>query len=137
MLLNVEWVPFSRGITNDHKAIDYAHENVCDVCLLYAEFVVNGYKPAMGTIDCKFPQRDGSRELHPGTVGVVDGSTKLLIMVNIPVLLYELEIDPDVAKKDPVLSQTLASLASIRCSYQRFVNPAHHYLHSLRFLFNA
>ena len=109
----------------------------CQFQAHYAEFVVNGYKPAMGTIDCKFPQRDGSRELRAGTVGVVGGFTKLLIMVSIPVLLFELEIEPDVAKKDPVLSQTLASLASIRCSYQQFVNPSHHYLHSLRFLFNA
>lgn len=70
--------------------------------------------------------------MRDGSVGVVDGLAKIAILYSIVRFLVELEISEEMLQADPVLSQTMASMIAIRCSYQKFENPAHHYLHSLR-----
>ena len=98
----------------------------------FAEFVAYGYKPAIGTVEVRFPRRDGSRVVAPGSVGISDGQTKILIMVSVIAFLVELEVSAEDAWKDRDLAAVLDSFASVRCSYTEFSNPAHHYLHSLR-----
>lgn len=98
----------------------------------FLEFLRFGYKAGLGSVQCKFPHRDGSRKVKDGTVGVVDGLAKIVILYSIVGFFIELEISPEMVKADPVLSQTMASMMAIRCTYHKFDNPAHHFLHSLR-----
>lgn len=81
----------------------------------------------------KFPFRDGTRTIYPHSVGIVDGFCKVICMLAIVAFCKELELTHD-ELDDPVLSATLASFASINCSYSHFTHPGHHFLHSLRCL---
>ena len=97
----------------------------------FGEFLLRGYKPAMGTIDCKFPFRDSTRAIKDGSVGIVDGFTKVLIMLAIVGFLVELEVNRD-DLNGTRLGESLKSFAAIRCTYQHYDNPSHHFLLSLR-----
>ena len=98
----------------------------------FSEFLAFGYKSSIGTIDVRSPARDGSRQITPGSVGVSDGQTKLLIMAAIILFLEELELTWEDVKKDASLTAALATFTSLRCCYTEFANPSHHFLHSLR-----
>ncbi|CAL1131715.1 unnamed protein product [Cladocopium goreaui] len=97
----------------------------------FGEFLLRGYKPAMGTIDCKFPFRDSTRAIKDGSVGIVDGFTKVLIMLAIVGFLVELEVNRD-DLNGTRLGESLKSFAAIRCTYQHYDNPSHHFLLSLK-----
>ena len=92
---------------------------------------MQGYRPSMGCIECKFPVRDSTRAIPVGSVGFVDGQTKVLIMVGIVLICYHLEFGPK-ELNDPDLAKLLGTFVSIKCSYTHWENPAHHFLHSLR-----
>ena len=94
----------------------------------FSEFLAFGYKSSIGTIDVRFPARDGSRQITPGSVGVSDGQTKLLIMAAIILFLEELELTWEDVKKDASLTAALATFTSLRCCYTEFANPSHHFL---------
>ena len=105
-------------------------------CNHFNEFLYFGYRSAIGTVEVRFPKRDATRALHPGTVGISDGQTKILIMASIIAFIVELELQDHAELKDPasIISKTLASFAAVRCSFTDFENPTHHFLHSLRHL---
>lgn len=42
-------------------------------------------------MECKFPYADSSRNLEDGTVGFIDGQTKVLIMVSMLAMMIDLE----------------------------------------------
>ena len=96
----------------------------------FAEFARFGYKPHLGAIECKFPYKDGSRQILPHSVGICDGFCKLLCMLGVIAFVKELELTEE-ELKDPTLSGTLKSFRSISCSYSHFTNPGHHFLYSL------
>ena len=100
----------------------------------FAEFLRYGYKPQLGAIEVKFPWRDReSRAIGDHLVGIVDGQTKIIIMLSILSFCKELELN-DRDLEHPTLSKTLKSFASISCSYSHFNHPGHHFLYSLRHL---
>ena len=105
-------------------------------CNHFNEFLYFGYRTAIGTVEVRFPKRDATRALHPGTVGISDGQTKILIMAAIVAFVVELELQDHAELKDAtsIISKTLASFAAVRCSFTDFENPTHHFLHSLRYL---
>ena len=104
-------------------------------CNHFNEFLYFGYRTAIGTVEVRFPKRDATRALHPGTVGISDGQTKILIMAAIVAFVVELELQDHEELKDAtsIISKTLASFAAVRCSFTDFENPTH-FLHSLRYL---
>lgn len=77
----------------------------------------------------KYPYADSTRAIDDYSVGTVDGQTKVLIMYSIIAICYELDI-----KELGALADTLRSFRYIRCGYQHFDEPSHHFLHSLSFL---
>lgn len=97
----------------------------------FREFVEHGYKPSLGTVLIKFPGRDGTRSIPSGSVGLVDGFTKVLLMLSIICFLEELEASEAALEE---MSSTLASFADIRCSYEHHENPSLFFLQSLRLL---
>lgn len=102
----------------------------------FNEFLYHGYRPAIGTVEVRFPKRDATRTIQQGTVGISDGQTKIIIMAAIIGMIVELELEdhPDLKDAGSALSKTLETFVAIRCSYIEFVNPSHHFLHSLRVL---
>lgn len=101
----------------------------------WREFLREGYKPHYGALMVKFPDwsRDGSRAIQQGSVGLVDGQTKLLIMLSIVSFVAELELS-EADCEHPILKATLASFASIYCSFTHYDHPGHYFLQSLRCL---
>lgn len=101
----------------------------------WREFLREGYKPHYGALMVKFPDwsRDGSRAVQQGSVGLVDGQTKLLIMLSIVSFVAELELS-EADCEHPILKATLASFASIYCSFTHYDHPGHYFLQSLRCL---
>lgn len=100
----------------------------------FAEFLKFGYRPHLGAVEVKFPWRDReTREILDHTVGIVDGHTKIIIMLSIISFCKELELN-DTDLEHVTLKQTLQSFASIQCSYNHFNHPGHHFLYSLRHL---
>lgn len=97
----------------------------------FPEFVRYGYRPHLGAIEVKFPWKDGSRSIGQHTVGIVDGFCKILCMMATISFCKELELT-ETDLNHPTLSATLASFASVSCSYNHFEHPGHHYLYSLR-----
>ncbi|CAK9037631.1 unnamed protein product [Durusdinium trenchii] len=69
--------------------------------------------------------------MHDFTVGLVDGQSKLLLMLSIVAFVDELEISEDAINQCPMLLKTFESFRYIRCAYQHFENAAGHYLNSL------
>ena len=98
----------------------------------FAEFLYYGYKPSIGVIDVRFPHRDGSRSLADGSVGITDGLTKILLMAAIVGFIEELELSETDIKNHATLTATLQSFACIKCTYQEYSNPSHHFLQALR-----
>ena len=99
-------------------------------CNHFNEFLYFGYRTAIGTVEVRFPKRDATRALHPGTVGISDGQTKILIMAAIVAFVVELELQDHAELKDAtsIISKTLASFAAVRCSFTDFS-----YLHLIAF----
>lgn len=97
----------------------------------FAEFLANGYKPSLGSVDIRFDHGCGDRTLKLHDVKFVDGQTKILICLAIVGFCSELEFS-ETQCQDPQLSMVLRSFTSIRCSYQHFDNDSDHFLHSLR-----
>ena len=56
------------------------------------EFLANGYKPAMGSVDIRFDHGSGDRILKLHDVKFVDGQTKVLLMLGIVAFCAELEL---------------------------------------------
>ena len=56
----------------------------------FKEFVHSGYVSSRESIECKFPWSDATRVIKPGSVGCVDGFTKVLCMVGIIACCCEL-----------------------------------------------
>lgn len=100
---------------------------------LFPEILAHGYRSAIGTVEARFMQRDGTRVVGAGSVGISDGQCKILTMAAIVAFLEELEISVEAVEKDKELSKVLESFVAVRCSYTDFSNPSHHFLHSLRF----
>ena len=97
----------------------------------FMEFLANGYKPAMGSVDIRFDHGSGDRTLKLHDVKFVDGQTKVLLMLGIVAFCVELEL----TAKDcdhPQLQMVLSSFVAVRCTYTFFENESDHYLHSLR-----
>ena len=96
--------------------------------------MVGGYKSHFDAVMCKFPfrERDGSLQIPDGSVGCVDGQTKIMTMFGITLLCKE-KLSPS-QLMDPTIQDTLASFRAIRCAYTHYDNPAHFFLHSLRHL---
>lgn len=105
-------------------------------CNHFNEFLFFGYRPAIGTVEVRFPKRDSTRVLTTGSVGISDGQTKILIMASIIGMVVELDLEdhPDLKDSTSNISKTLSSFVAIRCSFTDFDNPSHHFLHSLRCL---
>eukprot|EP00438_Fugacium_kawagutii_P029957 Skav226339 [mRNA] locus=scaffold3640:62522:68202:- [translate_table: standard] len=83
----------------------------------FGEFVAYGYRASIGTVEVRFPKRDGgSRTILQGSAGISDGQTKVLIMAAVIGFLVELEITVDDVAKDAALSAVLESFASVRKS---------------------
>ena len=87
-----------------------------------------GYRSSADSIVTKFPYTDGSRTLEPWAVGISDGFTKILLMLAVVAFTYELEIQGDELKQ---LESTFQSFKYVRCTYQHFVHPGHHFLNAL------
>ena len=100
----------------------------------FREFLFCGYRVSAEAIITKFEQSSGDRVMHDFTVGLVDGQSKLLLMLSIVAFVDELEISEDAINQCPMLLKTLESFRYIRCAYQHFENAAGHYLNSLRHL---
>ncbi len=62
----------------------------CGVDIHFREFLKFGNK-SNEAIEVKFPYADSSRKLLSGTVGYVDGFTKVLIMVGVCCIIHHLE----------------------------------------------
>lgn len=124
------------GLVKHQRAIELSltscpdFPNNSQFAIHFKEFLYFGYRAASEAVECKFPHTDGSRTLSDFSVGIVDGQTKVLIMVAIAAFCDEMQLD-DAQLQDPALQKTLSSLAWIRCSYQHFTHPGHHFLHSL------
>ncbi|CAK9080612.1 unnamed protein product, partial [Durusdinium trenchii] len=103
------------------------------IYVIYKEFLEHGYKGALGTVLIKFPHRDGTRSIPAGSVGLVDGFAKIMVMLSVVLFIKELEL-LDQALEDPTLRKTLQSFADIRCSYEHHENPSLFHLQSLRHL---
>ena len=99
---------------------------------LFPEILAHGYRAAIGTVEARFMQRDGTRVVVAGSVGISDGQCKILTMAAIVAFLEELEVSVDAVEKDTEMCKVLESFAAVRCSYTEFTNPSHHFLHSLR-----
>ena len=98
--------------------------------------MVHGYRPSREAVQVKFGDgaRDGSRVINDFSTGIVDGFTKILIMMSIPVFCRELQISSQDAFADKVLGATLASFQCVRCAYTHYDNIAFHHLDALRCL---
>ena len=105
--------------------------NNLQFCNHFAEFLFHGYRSALGSVEVRFPKRDGSRLIGQQTVGISDGQTKLLIMASIVGMVLEVELEDHEDLKSGQLGKTLASFAAIRCSFTHYDNPRDHFLHSL------
>lgn len=92
-----------------------------------------GYRAGSEAIQCKWPHADGTRNIESFSTGVVDGFTKVLLMLAVVGFCKELQFGPE-ELADPTLSATLRSFRLVRCAYTHFENPSHYYLHSLRAL---
>ena len=100
----------------------------------FREFLLCGYRISAEAIITKFEQSGADRVLHDWTVGLVDGQSKLLLMLSIIAFVIELEISQEAIDGCPVLLKTLESFRYIRCAYQHYENASGHYLNSLRHL---
>ena len=108
------------------------YPNNCGIAAHWREFAKHGYLPKFEAVQTKFPfSTDGSRAIPAFSVGMVDGQTKILCMMSLVIFIRELEFT-DEQIQDPHLKNVLGSFRSIRCSYQHFENPSHHFLESLR-----
>lgn len=108
------------------------YPNNCGIAAHWREFAKHGYKSNFDAIQTKFPHAtDGTRGIQDFTVGIVDGQTKILCMMSLVLFVKELELT-DEQIKDPQLQKVLRSFKAVRCTYQHFDNPSHHYLESLR-----
>ncbi|CAK9080615.1 unnamed protein product, partial [Durusdinium trenchii] len=76
------------------------------IYVIYKEFLEHGYKGALGTVLIKFPHRDGTRSIPAGSVGLVDGFAKIMVMLSVVLFIKELEL-LDQALEDPTLRKTL------------------------------
>ncbi|CAK9097187.1 unnamed protein product [Durusdinium trenchii] len=97
----------------------------------FYEFLRNGYKPSMGSVDVRFDHGAGDRSLNVHTVKFVDGQTKVLIMLAIVGFCSELELTEADISTSP-LAHVLSTFISIRCHFEFFENESHHFLHSLK-----
>ena len=103
----------------------------CQFAAHFGEFLKHGYRSSLGSVEVRFGQRDGSRELVGHSVGIVDGQCKILIMAAIVSFVHELECtEADLNELRPILQ----SFRAVRCTYTHYENQAHFYLHSLRCL---
>jgi hypothetical protein len=105
--------------------------NNSQLCMYFREFAQFGYKSSAEAVVTKFPYCDGSRCLEQFSVGVSDGFTKVLLMFLIISFVEELELSKE---EQETLKSTLCSFKYVRCTYEHFDNPGHHYLNSLSFL---
>jgi hypothetical protein len=96
--------------------------------LHFGEFLHYGYRIEAESVMCKFPFSDGSRQIDDWTVGTVDGQTKVLLMLSIVAICYELELK--IGDLGP-LASTLRSFKFVRCGYKHYDHPGSHFLHSL------
>jgi len=101
--------------------------NNLQFCNHFAEFLFHGYRSALGSVEVRFPKRDGSRLIGQQTVGISDGQTKVLIMASIVGMVLELELEEHEDLKSGQLGKTLASFAAIRCSFTHYDNPRDHF----------
>ena len=56
----------------------------------FNEFL-HGYRVSAEAVEVRFPHVDGSRAIHPESVGISDGFAKVLLMVGIAVIVHSLE----------------------------------------------
>lgn len=118
--LHWSWVEFCPA--------DYPNNG--QFCIHFRDFLVGGYRVEAEAVQTKFPFADSTRQVDDWSVGMVDGQTKVLIMISIVAFLAELEVDVD---KLGGLKNTLSSFQLVRCSYKHFSHPGHHHLLSLSF----
>ena len=107
------------------------YPNNSQFTLFFKEFVTFGYRSSTDAIVVKFPWADGSRNLELWSVGISDGFTKIILMLSVVAIAWELELTgPEVDQ----LKGTFSSFKFVRCTYEHFVHPGHHFLKSLRTL---
>ena len=128
-----EYVLFSITSLMCHSLPPPDFPNNNQFAIHFHNFLNAGYLLSSESIICKFPYADGSRLLADWSVGLVDGFTKVLLMLSIIAFCVELELTEE-QLEDPILTKTLASFRFIRCSYTHYENPSHHFLNSLRAL---
>jgi len=55
------------------------------------EFLRDGYRVGAEAVEVKFPHVDGTRTIHPGSVGISDGYGKIMLMAGICALAISLD----------------------------------------------
>jgi hypothetical protein len=89
----------------------------------FREFL-RGYRSSAEAVQCKFPVVDGSRVVHPHSVGISDGFNKILIMVGITMICHHL--DPwsciGIANFDHLIPTKNAEIAHHKYIYIFFLN---------------
>ena len=100
----------------------------------FPEFLANGYRPALGSINVKF-QHKGDRLIQDFSVGYVDGQCKVLCMIGVVALCHQLEFGEKELSHEQ-LKMVLSSFTSVQCTFEHYNNPAQYYLQSLRTLSN-
>ncbi|CAL1153018.1 unnamed protein product [Cladocopium goreaui] len=122
------WLPLEFFDYSEKSKNGYFPNN-SQLCMYFREFAQFGYKSSAEAVVTKFPYCDGSRCLEQFSVGVSDGFTKVLLMFLIISFVEELELSKE---EQETLKNTLCSFKYVRCTYEHFDNPGHHYLNSLK-----
>ena len=65
----------------------------------FNEFL-RGYRVSAEAVEVRFVHVDGTRAIHPQSVGISDGFGKVIIMVGICVIAYKLESNLHIADLD-------------------------------------
>ena len=75
----------------------------------FNEFL-RGYRVSAEAVEVRFVHVDGTRAIHPQSVGISDGFGKVIIMVGICVIAYKLESNLHIADLD-------LGMSPMRCSF--------------------
>ena len=82
------WQSFSISTTNLPPAVFPQNSQLAQH---FNEFLKDGYRVSAEAVEVRFPHCDGTRQIHPGSVGISDGFGKVMIMVGICVIIHSLE----------------------------------------------
>ena len=109
-------------------ALAAVYPSNAQVRLHLAEFLRNGYRPALGACEVRFTHT-GDLMIQPHSVSLVDGFTKVIIMAGTLCMISQLDLtDAELECLKPVLE----SFRAIKCSYTHYAQASQHFLHGLR-----